>query len=256
MSFGVFLQPKLVPANTGFPGTPDKLLRFIAQYMCIGGLENLKGVQVQEDKPSNTSLPWLATDAIGKPLGWFLFHNSIWVSVEHEKGDFKYQNLTGAIHPHWKLADNNFNPGPFNGVTIPTVTDRGLKAAATGGKYNVGDTGGTDELNLAHVHDISIIIGNTALTSAQLGTITINVTFVGDSQSGGDSKLQSISFNGTVFGSPGHGGSSQTQSIIMTGAAESHGHQSVLSETTKLSAAQDIRSLYYGARLLIYVGVE
>lgn len=256
MSQGIFLDPKALPANTAFPGTVDGLLRLIAQFMEVKGLNNIRGVQVQEAKPSNTGLPWLATDSTGKPLGLFLFHNSIWTSVEHEKGDFKHQDLTGLIHPHWALADNSINPGPINGVTIPTVTDRGLKAATPGGNIDAGEKGGTDELNLAHTHDVGVAISNTKLNANQLGTLNMTVTWIGDSTSGGDSKLKSIDINGNSFTNPVHGGATQNAVIKLNSATSSHNHTATVSQTSKLSATQDIRSLYYGARLLIYIGVE
>ena len=39
MSRGVYLDPLKTPANTGFPGTVDALLRFIAQFMAVKGLD-------------------------------------------------------------------------------------------------------------------------------------------------------------------------------------------------------------------------
>ena len=106
MARGIFLDPLKTPANTGFPATPDGLLRFIAKFMAVKGLDDIAGIQVQESKPGNVDFPWLVLDSTGKPLGLFVFFDGIWTSVEHEKGDLKYQNLTGLIHPHWRIADN------------------------------------------------------------------------------------------------------------------------------------------------------
>lgn len=246
MARGIFLDPLKTPANTGFPPTPDELLRFIAQYMAVKGLEDITGIQLQEDKPGNTDLPWLAIDSTGKPLGLFVFHNGIWTSVEHEKGDLKYQNLTGAIHPHWRIADDSITAGPINGVTIPTITDRGLVAAAAGGKYNVGDTGGSDDFTLSEAN-----------LPAHLHGVNINATATSAGAHNHDSPMHP----------DGQGGTGRDVSYILdsnfdafkTSTDGAHTHPvPVVGNTANTGGGQsfDNRSQFYGARLLIYVGVE
>ena len=257
MARGIYLDPKKTPAGTGFPPTVDELLRFIAEYMEVVGLDNILGLQVQESKPSNTSLPWLSTNSLGKPLGMFKFFDGLWVSVEHEKGDFKYQNLTGTLHPHWKFADNSINPGPINGVTIPTVTNRGLVAAAAGGKYNVGDTGGADDISLPHTHTNGQFNANGhTLISAEQGVMNMDTLSRPDSISGGDPIMNEILMNGLQVFQRSQGGSLRRVVVPANAAASAHDHIIPQHDTQETTPSFDNRSLYFGARLLIYVGVE
>ena len=261
MAQGIHLDPKKTPANTGFPPTVDELLRFIAEFMEVKGLNNILGIQVQEAKPSNTTLPWLSTNSVGKPLGMFKFFNSIWTSTEHEKGDYKYQNLTGSLHPHWRFADNSINVGPINGVTIPTVTNRGLKAAAPGGKYSVGETGGADVLNhtIAQMPNHGHGVGGFLIQVASVADHTHDVYPPGKTNVWVHWSYDSGSPDGGTVEPAWPGGAGGNTSVLNAQPAGGHTHTATLagtSATVGSGADIDNRSLYFGARLLIYVGVE
>ena len=256
-----FIKKLKVPVGTELPKDVDGWLAIMEQFTSIqpqfvnaGAIETV----FSETKPTDTTVQWIVKAPSGKALGAFMFLGGFWLSVEHEKGDFKYQNLTGTLHPHWRFADNSINPGPINGVTIPTVTNRGLVAAATGGKYNVGDTGGADDISLPHKHINGQFNANGhKLLSNQQGSITVRTLNVADSISGGDPTFFTLDINGVnVYSRNTQGFGSKTTVVPAANAASTHEHVIPEHDTQDSTPAFDNRSLYFGARLLIYVGVE
>lgn len=69
-----------VPAGQEFPGTPQALGDFLAQYFWITGGENFIAINFGPDEPDadNRDAPWFKTDNDGVPIGWFSWNGAAW----------------------------------------------------------------------------------------------------------------------------------------------------------------------------------
>lgn len=78
-----YISPKTAPADTPFPGTFRELVPAIAQYLGVGGLNNIIGVNFGPNAPESADRdkPWYKTTAQGVPLGWFSWNGSEWITT-------------------------------------------------------------------------------------------------------------------------------------------------------------------------------
>jgi len=128
------LEEIATPDGSEFPGSVDGLLRMIAAYVKVVGLENYNGVNFGVNEPGADSRdkPWFRVDANGQAVGWYAWNGSGWslLALRNDSGG-------SAERP----ASPNEGQQFFD-------TDIGVMLIFTRGKWRTlsGSTGDTKEV--------------------------------------------------------------------------------------------------------------